>query len=212
MGEMKWNPHYPDPQGMIDKLHEEHFHLMVSVWPFFRPGTSVYDQFDKNGWFIAKTLTGWISSRRAGSLRSDESRWHAIKYWNNINTALFQKGVDAWWLDTDEPETEGSEDNILVDHQLHIGSGARYANVYPLFHTEGVSEGQQKASDKKRVFILSRSAYTGTQRLGSDGLVGRRAQRLGYVCAADSGRAELSRSPACRTGRLTSAGLSRAEI
>ena len=21
MGEMKWNPHYPDPQGLIDTLH-----------------------------------------------------------------------------------------------------------------------------------------------------------------------------------------------
>jgi alpha-D-xyloside xylohydrolase len=165
MGEMKWNPHYPDPQGMIDKLHDEHFHLMVSVWPFFRPGTSVYDQFDKNGWFIAKTLTGGFHP--VGQALYDPTNPPArAEYWNNINTALFQKGVDAWWLDTDEPETEGREDNILVDHQLHIGSGARYANVYPLFHTEGVSEGQQKASDKKRVFILSRSAYAGTQRLG----------------------------------------------
>jgi alpha-D-xyloside xylohydrolase len=165
MGEMKWNPHYPDPQGMIDKLHDEHFHLMVSVWPFFRPGTSVYDQFDKNGWFIAKTLTGGFHP--VGQALYDPTNPPArAEYWNNINTALFQKGVDAWWLDTNEPETEGREDNILVDHQLHIGSGARYANVYPLFHTEGVSEGQQKASDKKRVFILSRSAYAGTQRLG----------------------------------------------
>jgi alpha-D-xyloside xylohydrolase len=165
MGEMKWNPHYPNPQGMIDKLHDEHFHLMVSVWPFFRPGTSVYDQFDKNGWFIAKTLTG--SFHPVGQALYDPTNPPArTEYWNNINDALFQKGVDAWWLDTDEPETEGSEDNLLVDHQLHIGSGARYANIYPLFHTEGVSEGQQKASDKKRVFILSRSAYAGTQRLG----------------------------------------------
>ncbi|MGA8089197.1 MAG: glycoside hydrolase family 31 protein [Terracidiphilus sp.] len=165
MGEMKWNSHYPDPQGMIDKLHDEHFHLMVSVWPFFRPGTSVYDQFDKNGWFIAKTLTG--SFHPVGQALYDPTNPAArTQYWSNINTALFQKGVDAWWLDTDEPETEGREDNILVDHQLHIGSGARFANVYPLFHTEGVSEGQQKASDKKRVFILSRSAYAGTQRLG----------------------------------------------
>ena len=43
---------------MIDKLHDEHFHLMVSVWPYFRPGSATYDEFDKNGWFIAKTLTG----------------------------------------------------------------------------------------------------------------------------------------------------------
>jgi alpha-D-xyloside xylohydrolase len=165
MGEMKWNPHYPDPQGLIDKLHEEHFHLMVSVWPFFRPGTSVYDQFDKNGWFIAKTLTGGFHP--VGQALYDPTNPPArAEYWNNINTALFQKGVDAWWLDTDEPETEGSEDNLLVDNKLHIGSGARFANVYPLFHTEGVSEGQQKTSDKKRVFILSRSAYAGTQRLG----------------------------------------------
>ncbi len=165
MGEMKWNPHYPDPQGLIDKLHDEHFHLMVSVWPFFRPGTGVYDQFDKNGWFIAKTLTGGFHP--VGQALYDPTNPPArAEYWNNINTALFQKGVDAWWLDTDEPETEGSEDNILVDNKLHIGSGARFANVYPLFHTEGVSEGQQKASDKKRVFILSRSAYAGTQRLG----------------------------------------------
>ncbi len=40
MGEMKWNPNYPDPQGMIDKLHDEHFHLMVSIWPYFRPGSA----------------------------------------------------------------------------------------------------------------------------------------------------------------------------
>ncbi len=165
MGEMKWNSKYPDPQGMINKLHDEHFHLMVSVWPFFRPGTSVYDEFDKNGWFIAKTLTGGFHP--VGQALYDPTNPDArAKYWTNINTALFQKGVDAWWLDTDEPETEGREDNILVDHKLHIGSGARYANVYPLFHTEGVSEGQQQASDKKRVFILSRSAYSGTQRLG----------------------------------------------
>ena len=165
MGEMKWNPHYPDPQGMIDKLHDEHFHLMVSVWPFFRPGTSVYDQFDKNGWFIAKTLTGGFHP--VGQALYDPTNPDArAQYWKNIDTPLFEKGVDAWWLDTDEPETEGREDNILVDHSLHIGSGARYANIYPLWHTEGVSEGQQQASSKKRVFILSRSAYSGTQRLG----------------------------------------------
>jgi alpha-D-xyloside xylohydrolase len=88
------------------------------------------------------------------------------QYWANANAALFQKGVDAWWLDTDEPETEGREDNILTENKLHIGSGARYANVYPLFHAGGVSEGQRAASEEKRVFILSRSAYAGSQRYG----------------------------------------------
>jgi alpha-D-xyloside xylohydrolase len=165
MGEMKWNEKYPDPQGLIDKLHEEHFHLMVSVWPYFRPGSATYDEFDKNGWFVAKTKVGGFHP--LGQALYDATNPEARKqYWENVNTALFQKGVDAWWLDTDEPETEGQKDNILVNHKLHIGSGARYANIYPLWHSEGVSQGQQSASDKKRVFILSRSAYAGSQRLG----------------------------------------------
>jgi alpha-D-xyloside xylohydrolase len=165
MGEMKWNAHYPDPQGMIDTLHKEHFHLMVSIWPYFRPGSATYDEFDKKGWFIAKTVQP--SFHPVGQALYDATNPEARKqYWANANTALFAKGVDAWWLDTDEPETEAREDNILTTNQIFLGSGARYANVYPLFHTGGVSDGQRAASDEKRVFILSRSAYAGAQRYG----------------------------------------------
>jgi alpha-D-xyloside xylohydrolase len=165
MGEMKWNPSYPDPQGLIDTLHKEHFHLMVSIWPYFRPGSAVYDEFDKKGWFIAKTVSP--SFHPVGQALYDATNPEARKqYWANANAALFQKGVDAWWLDTDEPETEGREDNLLVMNKMSLGSGARYANVYPLFHSGGVSDGQRAASDEKRVFILSRSAYAGSQRYG----------------------------------------------
>jgi alpha-D-xyloside xylohydrolase len=169
MGEMKWNKNYPDPDGLIKTLHDEHFHLMISIWPYFDPGSPVYDQFDKNGWFIAKNKVGGFHP--LGMALYDPTNPAARKqYWDNANTALFKNGakdgVDAWWLDTDEPETEGREANILTDHQLHLGSGARYANLFPNFHTEGVSQGQRAASDQKRVFILSRSAYAGTQRNG----------------------------------------------
>ena len=68
MGELMWNTNYPDPQGMIDNLHEKHFHLMVSVWPYFRPGSPTYDELDKNGWFVAKTMVGRFSSGWAGAV------------------------------------------------------------------------------------------------------------------------------------------------
>ena len=83
------------------------------------------------------------------------------------------------------------QDNILVDHKIALGSGARYANVYPLFHTGGVSEGQQAASDKKRVFILSRSAYAGAQRYGVTAWSGDVLSDWMTFAAADSGGAEL---------------------
>jgi alpha-D-xyloside xylohydrolase len=165
MGEMKWNPNYPDPQAMINDLHDKHFHLMVSIWPYFRPGSKEYETMDKNNWFIAKTAVSGFHP--VGQALYDPTNPAARKYyWDNANAALFQKGVDAWWLDTDEPETEGREGNILTDHQLFLGSGARYANIFPNFHTGGVADGQRAASDKKRIFILSRSAYAGSQRNG----------------------------------------------
>jgi len=67
-------------------------------------------------------------------------------------------------MDTTEPETEGQEENILLGHKLWAGSGNRYVNVYPMLDTEGVYKGQRAASDQKRVFILSRSAFSGSQR------------------------------------------------
>jgi alpha-D-xyloside xylohydrolase len=85
-------------------------------------------------------------------------------YWNLMNQSLFQIGADAWWLDTTEPETEGREENLMLNNKLAIGSGARYANIFPLMTTTAVYEGQRKASDRKRVFILSRSAFSGAQR------------------------------------------------
>jgi alpha-D-xyloside xylohydrolase len=67
-------------------------------------------------------------------------------------------------MDTTEPETEGQEENILLNHKLAAGSGNRYVNAYPLPATQAVYQGQRSVSDKKRVYTLSRSAFAGSQR------------------------------------------------
>jgi len=163
MGEPVFNNSYPDPKGMIDTLHKLNVHLMISVWPFFRPGSPVYDDMDKKGYFVAKTVAGGFHPK--GMALYDAFNPEARKYyWNLMNNALFKIGADAWWLDTTEPETEGRETNILVTNKIALGNGARYANEFPLMTTEAVYRGQREASDQKRVFILSRSAYAGTQR------------------------------------------------
>jgi len=154
---------YPDPKGMFDTLHEEHFHVMISVWPFFRPGSKTYEDMDRRGFFIAKTKVAGFHP--AGQALYDAFNPEARKYyWNLMDQALFKIGADAWWLDTDEPETEDRQTNILVTNKTALGSGARYADMFPLMHTAGVYEGQRSASDQRRVFILSRSAFAGEQR------------------------------------------------
>lgn len=163
MGEPVFNKNYPDPKGMIDDLHQNHFHAMFSFWPYFRPGSPVYDEMDKRGYFVAKMKVSGFHP--AGQALYDAFNPAAREYyWGLIDKGLFSIGADAWWLDTDEPETEGRETNILVTNKVALGSGARYANLYPLMTTTAVFEGQRKASDQKRVFILSRSAFAGAQR------------------------------------------------
>ncbi|MGA2098798.1 MAG: glycoside hydrolase family 31 protein [Candidatus Acidiferrum sp.] len=164
MGEPVFNKNYPDPRGMIDGLHKNNVHLMISVWPYFRPGSPVYDDMDKSGFFIDRTRVPGFHP--TGMALYDAFNPEARKYyWNLMNQALFKIGADAWWLDTTEPETEGRETNILVTNKVDGGkNGARYANEFPLMTTTAVYQGQREASDQKRVFILSRSAYAGTQR------------------------------------------------
>jgi alpha-D-xyloside xylohydrolase len=163
MGEPTFNKKYPDPKGMIDDLHENHFQVMFSFWPYFRPGSRVYEDMDKRGYFIDRTKVSGFHP--AGQALYDAFNPAARKYyWQLIDKGLFQLGADAWWLDTDEPETEGRETNILATNKVALGSGARYANLYPLMTTSAVYEGQRSTSDQKRVFILSRSAFAGAQR------------------------------------------------
>jgi len=164
-GEHVFNKNYPDPKGMVDELHREHFHLMISVWPFFEPPSAEYNYMDKHGWFIDKTLYAKPPYHLKAMAVYDATNPKAREYyWQLMNKALFSIGLDAWWLDTTEPETEGREETILLNHKLAIGSGNRYANIFPLMTTEGVYQGQRATSDQKRVFILSRSGFAGIQR------------------------------------------------
>ena len=164
-GEFVFNKNYPDPKAMIDQLHDEHFHLMISIWPFFEPGSKNYDYLQSKGWFVDKFKYAKPPYHTNGMAVYDATNPEARKYyWDEVNQGLFSIGADAWWMDTTEPETEGQEDNILLNHKLAAGSGNRYVNIYPLLDTAAVYQGQRSVSDQKRVFILSRSAFAGSQR------------------------------------------------
>ena len=166
-GEFAFNKNYPDPKGMIDELHRDNFHLMISIWPFFEPGSANYDFMQKKGWFVDKFKFAKPPYHTDAMALYDATSTEARKfYWEQVDRGLFSLGADAWWMDTTEPETEGQEENIQLGHKLAMGSGDRFVNVYPMLDTGAVYDGQRATSDKKRVYILSRSAFAGSQRYG----------------------------------------------
>ena len=88
-GEFKWNKNYPDPQKMVDTLHRENFHLMVSIWPFFYPGTATYADMDKRGYLFEKTKVP--SFHPQGMAVYDATNPEARKYyWGLVNQVAVQ--------------------------------------------------------------------------------------------------------------------------
>ena len=88
-------------------------------------------------------------------------------FWSQINDALFQKHVDAWWMDASEPDLLATPE--LAGTLTHMtptagGTPARVLNGWALENSRGIYEGQRAAAPKQRVFILTRSGYAGQQR------------------------------------------------
>jgi len=89
---------YPRPKEMIDKLHSQHFHLMISIWAGLGPSSQIYKDMDKRGYLFP--TVGW-----AGFKYFDVYNPAATDlYWKYASEGLFSKGVDGWWMDSTEPD------------------------------------------------------------------------------------------------------------
>jgi alpha-D-xyloside xylohydrolase len=84
-----------------------------------------------------------------------------------LNKGVFSLGVDAWWLDSSEPDHINEKDSDF-DEDTYLGTYRSVRNAFPLEHVRGVYEHQRKVSTKKRVVILTRSAFAGQQRYGAN--------------------------------------------
>jgi alpha-D-xyloside xylohydrolase len=165
-GSRIFSKQYPDPRAMVKALHDEHVQLMVSVWPLFQPGNPNFDDLLGKGFFVSG---GWnpLPNYLPGARLYDAFSAGARKvYWEQARASLFDIGVDAFWLDSTEPADLYAEEHgpMLAGTKTALGNGSQYANMYPLMTTAAMYEGQRSATDRKRVFLLTRSAYLGMQR------------------------------------------------
>jgi len=155
---------YPRPTEMIDLLHRENLHFMISIWCGFGAETPVYQDMDRHGFLYPPV--GW-----AGFKFFDAYNPAATDlYWRYVSRGLFQHGVDGWWMDSTEPDIvnaltkESEEYEMKRTGSNHLGTFARYLNTYPLMVTESVYRNQRRETDRKRVYILTRSTFAGQQR------------------------------------------------
>lgn len=189
----QWGSHqfdparYPDPTGLITAIHDTyHARFMISVWPKFYTGIANFTALNANpGYLYQRNITEMVKDfvyvNVVGATPSftfyDAFNPGARQlYWSQINTNLFSRGVDAWWMDATEPDiVEGpyssiaSQINISQTHMTPtaLGSGARMLNAYSLVNSQAIYEGQRAAAANQRVFILTRNGFAGQQRYGA---------------------------------------------
>lgn len=166
--------HFPDPEGMVKHVHDQHAQIMISVWPKFYPTTDNYKELDAKGYIYKRNVEvgerDWIGEGYLNSFYDPYSKEAQDIFWRQINEKLNSKGFDAWWLDASEPDLHS---NIDIGERkarttpTALGSSVEYFNSYPLPHSEGVYRGSREVDPDKRVFILSRAAFAGQQRTGA---------------------------------------------
>lgn len=167
MGQLDINPaEFPDPDGMNKQLHDMGMQSIISIWPRFERASRYFKELDAKGYFLkdrhGKTVNGLpFRSDRAGALIDSTNPAARKWYWEHARDNILSHGFDYPWLDETEPD-------LVPDGFFYsIGSGDRYHNVFPLLHVEGFAQGMRAWKPNKRVLILSRAAYLGSQRTGA---------------------------------------------
>ena len=155
---------FPDPQGMVNKIHDMKAHLMIVAWPGFGPKTNQYKELKSKKMMI--NFDTWPPE--SGTKPYDPYNPVAREiYWDYLNKGVFSFNTDGWWLDSSEPDHINVKDADF-DQPTYLGSYRSVVNAFPLQHIKGVYENQRKTTSDKRVFILTRSAFAGQQRYGAN--------------------------------------------
>jgi alpha-D-xyloside xylohydrolase len=155
-GKYGWNAmkfdesNYPDPAKMVQELHDMDMRLMVSVWSKIDPVSELGKEFTEKGFYIPETQWVDFFDQKAADF-----------YWQNFSNKLLKLGIDGWWQDATEPENDDLQGRMVNNGTM---PGEVVRNVYPMYVTKTIYDGVRKDAPDERVFILTRSGFSGQQR------------------------------------------------
>lgn len=170
------NANYSEPKRMVDSIHSLNARLMISVWQSFGPYTKPYKElkdegllFDFETWpqsgvEIWPPRMDYPSGVQAYNPYNKRAR---DIYWKYLKQGLFDLGVDAWWMDSTDPDHFNRKPQDF-DYLTELGTFRSLRNAFPLMCVRGVYEHQRATTNEKRVFILTRSGFLGQQRYAAN--------------------------------------------
>jgi alpha-D-xyloside xylohydrolase len=155
---------YPDPAALVEKMHAANVHTMISIWPLYQGGTQRKAGELDNYKALSDARALLTSKNEFSYYDTFNATARSLVYQQMEDRLLGKYGWDAVWADNTEPQVFKADFNPDAADTA-LGKGALVYNAYPLQHSRGLYEGWRGvASKKKRVYVLTRSAFAGQQR------------------------------------------------
>jgi alpha-D-xyloside xylohydrolase len=158
---------YPNPQAMLDSVHQMHGRFMISVWPKFYDTVENYKELDKQGWMyhqaIEDDIHDWLGFR--GSFYDAYDAGARKMFWRQIDENLYSglrnkvtspqnlktskpetSLVDAWWMDASEPNVRDCTPmwyRKALCGPTALGTSTEYFNAYSTVNADAIYNGQR---------------------------------------------------------------------
>jgi len=164
---------FPHFEGMVKDLKAEGFKLVAITDLHIAkvPGTKPYDEglardfFVKNPDGSVYTGTVWPGE----SVFPDFTRAEVRKWWGTLYTNFVEDGVRGFWNDMNEPSIFLRDDKTMPLDTVHNVEGRmtdhrEIHNVFGMENVRATHDGLLQLAPDVRPFVLTRSAFAGTQR------------------------------------------------
>ncbi|MEO6866799.1 MAG: glycoside hydrolase family 31 protein, partial [Gaiellales bacterium] len=182
---LRWDPeHFADPGANLKRIAERGVRSIVITEPGTKSGASNHaagverdafakrpdgSEFDSEQWYAKRGIDGYRNIEPTTGALLNVFSEDAADWWYDQHIPLLEQGVDAWWLDLNEPE------DVTADVQFpdadwpasrELLTGAEARNSFAIAQQRLFAR-RDRANSDRRPFVLTRSGSAGSQRYGA---------------------------------------------
>jgi len=173
-----WNKEYfPDPKGMVQDLLKDGFKTIVIIDPGIKIDNDyqVFKEGLENDYFCKRADGPYMKGKvwPGECYFPDFTNPEVREWWSGLFKELIEDiGVKGVWNDMNEPAVmevpnKTFPDDVRHDYDGNPCSHRKAHNIYGMQMARATYQGLKKFGYPKRPFVITRAAYSGTQRYTS---------------------------------------------
>ncbi|MCB0474055.1 MAG: glycoside hydrolase family 31 protein [Flavobacteriaceae bacterium] len=173
-----WNKDYfPDPKRMVKELADDGFKTVVIIDPGIKIDMKyrIFKEGLKNDYFCKRADGPFMKGKvwPGECYFPDFTNPEVREWWSGLFKELIEDiGVKGVWNDMNEPAVmevpnKTFPDDVRHDYEGNPCSHRKAHNIYGMQMARATYQGLKKYAYPKRPFVITRAAYSGTQRYTS---------------------------------------------